>query len=84
LGALLPPIACLLSDDKPHDVHAAVVSQLLSFATAAPGSFKEAVGLMHQEQKDRIEVSVRQAVADRYKVSAQDAAVKPQITLRSF
>jgi hypothetical protein len=86
LGALLPPISCLLQadDEKLGGVHMAAVSQILSFATSSPTAFKEAASLMNQEHKDLMESSIRQAVADKGKANTQASTSKPQIALRSF
>ncbi|KAG8730584.1 hypothetical protein FRC10_002585, partial [Ceratobasidium sp. 414] len=85
LGALLPPISGLLgSGEKSGSIHAAAVSQVLSFATLSPAAFKEAAGLMNQTQRDLMEGSIRQAVADRGKSGTQALTSKPQIALRSF
>lgn len=42
-GAILPPIACLLTDGQPNEP--------VLFATSEPNSFKEAIGLINQGQK---------------------------------
>ncbi|KAF8761979.1 Clathrin-coated vesicle protein [Rhizoctonia solani] len=69
LGALMPPITCLLQagEDKDGNLHRAAVSQLLTFASTAPTAFKEAAGLMKQEQRETMEASIRQAVVEQSK-----------------
>ncbi|KAG8714844.1 hypothetical protein FRC11_006860 [Ceratobasidium sp. 423] len=86
LGALMPPITCLLQagDEKQGNLHKAAVTQLLAFASTAPAAFKEAANLMNQEQREMMESSIRQAVADQSKGNVQAAASKPSIALRSF
>ncbi|KAG8726819.1 hypothetical protein FRC10_006693, partial [Ceratobasidium sp. 414] len=70
------------SGEKFGSIHTAAVSQVLSFATASPAAFKEAAGLMNQAQRDLMESSIRQAVADRGKSGTQPLTGKPQIALR--
>ncbi|GAB1525330.1 hypothetical protein RhiTH_008488 [Rhizoctonia solani] len=86
LGALMPPITCLLQagEDKDENLHRAAVSQLLTFASTAPTAFKEAAGLMKQEQRETMEASIRQAVVEQSKGNVQAATSKPSIALRSF
>ncbi|QRW26225.1 HEAT repeat protein [Rhizoctonia solani] len=86
LGALMPPITCLLQagEDKDGNLHRAAVSQLLTFASTAPTAFKEAAGLMKQEQRETMEASIRQAVVEQSKGNVQAATSKPSIALRSF
>ncbi|CAE6356393.1 unnamed protein product [Rhizoctonia solani] len=86
LGALMPPITCLLqaSDEKHGSLHKAAVAQLLAFASTAPAAFKETAGLMNQEQREVMEASIRQAVADQSRGNVQAATNKPSIALRSF
>ncbi|CAE6439107.1 unnamed protein product [Rhizoctonia solani] len=86
LGALMPPITCLLQvgDEKHGNLHKTAVTQLLAFASIAPAAFKEAASLMNQEQREIMESSIRQAVADQSKGNVQAAASKPSIALRSF
>ncbi|KAG8716699.1 hypothetical protein FRC08_008984 [Ceratobasidium sp. 394] len=86
LGALLPPISGLLGGggEKSSLIHAAAVSQILSFASLSPAAFKEAAGLMNQVQRDLMENSIRQAVVNRGNSAMQTLTSKPQIALRSF
>ncbi|KAJ1300539.1 hypothetical protein OPQ81_002194 [Rhizoctonia solani] len=86
LGALMPPITSLLQsgDEKHGSLHKASVTQLLAFASVAPAAFKEAANLMNQEQREIMEASIRQAVADQNKGNVQAATSKPSIALRSF
>ncbi|KAG8693490.1 hypothetical protein FRC08_009084 [Ceratobasidium sp. 394] len=86
LGALLPPISGLLGGggEKSSLIHAAAVSQILSFASLSPAAFKEAAGLMNQVQRDLMESSIRQAVVNRGNSAMQTLTSKPQIALRSF
>ncbi|CUA76458.1 hypothetical protein RSOLAG22IIIB_12301 [Rhizoctonia solani] len=86
LGALMPPITSLLQtgDEETGNIHKVAVMQLLAFASTAPTAFKEAAGRMNQEQRELMEASIRQAVADQSKGNVQAATNKPSIALRSF
>ncbi|KAG8721134.1 hypothetical protein FRC09_008363 [Ceratobasidium sp. 395] len=85
-GALMPPISSLLGggDGGTSPMHVAAISQILSFATLSPAAFRECASLMKQDQRDLMETSIRQAVAEREKSTAHTSTSKPQIALRAF
>ena len=64
-------------------IHIQAVTHLLGFATGSPTAFKEAAGKLNQGMRDILEASIRQAVSGG-KTVIQAAALKPQISLRSF
>jgi HEAT repeat-containing protein 5 len=86
LGILLPTIVLLLrpSEASPTTLHAQSVSQLLSFATSSPASFKEATGKLDPPARERLEQSIRKAVGNTMSSAGGHNAPKPQISLRSF
>jgi len=85
LGVLLPSIALLLDPSKstPSSIHSNAVAQLLSFATTAPGAFREATSKMETNSRETLELSIRQAI-DANSLNANASAAKPQISLKSF
>ncbi|TFK38873.1 clathrin-coated vesicle protein [Crucibulum laeve] len=85
LGVLLPTISLLLnaSQAAPTPVQSQTVSQLLSYATTSPTSFKEAAGKLDNQVRELLEQCIRRAVGGTTTSTAQ-AAAKPQISLRSF
>jgi len=64
-------------------VHMQAVTHLIGFATGSPAAFKEAAGKLEQGVRDTLETSIRQVVGSA-QATKQEAAAKPQISLRSF
>ncbi|KDR82328.1 hypothetical protein GALMADRAFT_237575 [Galerina marginata CBS 339.88] len=88
LGVFLPTISLLLANTQPSQPVAAsittqTVSQLLSFATTSPVSFKDALGKLDAPTRELLELCIRRAVGGSAAGASQMAA-KPQISLRSF
>jgi hypothetical protein len=86
LSIFLPTIALLLrpSEASPTPIHTQSVSQLLSFATTSPASFKEATTRLDPPARELLEQSVRKAVSNTAASHGGQSAPKPQISLRSF
>ena len=90
LGLLLPVLILLLDPGRkpPTVLHTMAVNQILSWATASPGPFKDATSRLEKEEREILEASVRQAVQDMQNpmsgASTNLATAKPQISLRSF
>ncbi|KAF4622079.1 hypothetical protein D9613_008980 [Agrocybe pediades] len=101
LGVFLPTISLLLSPSPPpsassHPVAASVtnqtVAQLLSFASASPSAFKEAIAKLDEGTRELLELSIRRALGAGAGGAGgvggvgagHQAAAKPQISLRSF
>ncbi|KAI0311044.1 clathrin-coated vesicle protein [Amylostereum chailletii] len=85
LGVLLPTLTILL-DPTPGTTapaHTQAIAQILSLAAASPVAFKEAAATLDQGTRERMEGSVRNALASRTASSPTQSA-KPQISLRSF
>lgn len=80
---LLPTLALLLDPENPSSVHTLAINHLLNLATQSPNSFKEATGGLTDIAKEKLETSIRQAVASRQS-SSKTAATRPQISLKSF
>ena len=86
LLSVLLPTAILVLDPNcspPSTLHTQGITHLLSYATSAPVAFKEAAGTLPNTTRDKLEVSIRQAVGG-MGGSKQNHAAKPQISLRSF
>jgi HEAT repeat-containing protein 5 len=86
LGILLPTIVLLLrpSEASSTSIQTQSVSQLLSFATSSPASFKEATGRLDSPTRELLEHSIRKAVGNVASLAGGQNAPKPQISLRSF
>ena len=67
----------------PSILHTQGITHLLSYATSAPVAFKEATGTLPSTTRDKLEMSIRQAVGG-MGGAKQTQAAKPQISLRSF
>lgn len=80
---LLPTLALLLDPENPTAVHTLAINHLLNLATQSPNSFKEATGSLTDTAKEKLETSIRQAVASRQN-NSKTTTVKPQISLKSF
>lgn len=80
---LLPTMGLLLDPENPTPVHTLAINHLLKLATQSPNSFKEATSSLTDAAKEKLETSIRQAVASRQNNSKTTTA-KPQISLKSF
>jgi hypothetical protein len=80
---LLPTLSLLLDLEHPSAIHAMAIHHLLNLATQSPNSFKEATAGLSGNTKDKMETSIRQAIASRQDAH-KAAAAKPQISLKSF
>lgn len=84
LAVLLPTETLLLDAGRipPTHLHVQAIAQLLTFATTAPGPFKEATAKLDAPVRDKLEAAIRQAIGAR--ASANAGAAKPQISLKAF
>ncbi|KAH7905717.1 armadillo-type protein [Hygrophoropsis aurantiaca] len=84
LGVIVPTITLLLRPAQMSlsPVHKNAVSQLLSFASSSPESFREATIRLDSTTRDLLEVSIRRTV-EGHAITNQPTT-KPQISLRSF
>jgi len=85
LAVLLPVEVMLLDPSKTplSLLHVHAVTQLLTFATTTPVAFKEAAAKLDQPIREKLETSVRQALAGNSSGASSQTA-KPTISLRSF
>jgi len=85
---LLPTLILLLdpTSTPPTPTHSLVVTNLLTLASQAPSSFRDATGTLSPEAKSILETSIRQSVESSRKVATagMEKKVAPQIALRSF
>lgn len=80
---LLPTLTLLLDPENPTPIHSLAIDHLLNLATQSPNSFKETTTSLTDTAKEKLETSIRQAVASRQNNSKATTA-KPQISLKSF
>lgn len=79
---LLPTLTLLLDPENPSAIHQLGINHLLNLATQSPISFKDATASLNDSAKEKLETSIRQAVAARQ--NASKTTVRPQISLKSF
>ena len=84
LAFILPIMTLYL---QPHtksltSIHQQTLTQILSFASASPNTFKEVTSELEASSKDILEFSVKQALSG-VKVAGVETT-KPQISLRAF
>lgn len=79
---LLPTLTLLLDPEDPTPVHSLGINHLLNLATQSSTSFKDATSSLTDSAKEKLETSIRQAVAA--KQNASKTTVRPQISLKSF
>jgi hypothetical protein len=86
LGVLLPALILLLDPAQlpASAVHSLAVSSLLTYAAAASGAFKEVTSKLDSLDRERLEISIRQAVEGISASPAVQPAVRRQISLRTF
>ncbi|KAH7108306.1 ARM repeat-containing protein [Auriculariales sp. MPI-PUGE-AT-0066] len=84
--AVFLPVEVMLLDPtrQPLSIlHVHAVAQLLTFATTTPVAFKEAAAKLDQPVREKLETSVRQAIAGNASAPSSQSA-KPQISLKAF
>lgn len=81
----VPTLILLLTPAEPGAVHRLAVGHLLDIAGQSPISFKEATLTLEAREKERLETSIRQSIANQQSAGARPiSAAKPQISLKSF
>ncbi|KAF9269100.1 clathrin-coated vesicle protein [Marasmius fiardii PR-910] len=86
LAVFLPTIALLLSESRTptSPVVTLSIKQLLTYATSAPTSFKEATGKLDASTRELLEQSIRKTISNNGAAPGTQSTQKPQISLRSF
>lgn len=80
---LLLPILSLQLDlpNQNRDWQQSTASAVLSLATTSPAIFKEVLGRMEVEGRDRLEVGLRTALEEKREITTE-TVVKPSISLK--
>jgi hypothetical protein len=82
---LIPSVIMLLTPEQANPIHNLAVRHLLALAGQAPTAFKDAANTLEPQERDRLETSIRQSVANNQATNARvPTASKPQISLKSF
>jgi len=82
---LVPSLIMLLNPEQVNPIHDLAVRHLLALAGQDPSAFKDTANTLDSQDRDRLETSIRQSVANKQSSTTRAApSAKPQISLKSF